>query len=275
MNQVSKNNIVENIAELSKYQFDFRTILKQMVKGRWIYATLAVILGVAVLIRLGIWQLDRLEARKAFNAHVYQQKVLPVLNLNDGYEKNQLQNMEYRGVEVSGTYDHSQQIALRNQYWQNQSGFHLLTPLMIKGSGSSEMVLIDRGWIPSSEYAAGNLGQFDEPGDVQVEGIVRKSRDNADFGVTKNDSVGSQSNPTKAWNFVNIESIQKQIDSPILPIYIQQSPEPTRSDMPYRFQPELELTEGPHFGYAIQWFTFAAILGLGYPIFVSRHLRRN
>ncbi len=33
---------------------------------------------------------------------------------------------------------------------------------------------------------------------------------------------------------------------------------------------ELDLSEGPHLGYAGQWFLFAAILAVGYPFYVRR-----
>jgi surfeit locus 1 family protein len=45
--------------------------------------------------------------------------------------------------------------------------------------------------------------------------------------------------------------------------------------LPYRTQPKLELSEGPHMGYAMQWFTFAALLGIGYPFFIKRQERRT
>ena len=44
--------------------------------------------------------------------------------------------------------------------------------------------------------------------------------------------------------------------------------------MPYRTQLELDLNEGSHLGYAFQWFTFALILAIGYPIYVSREEKR-
>ena len=46
----------------------------------------------------------------------------------------------------------------------------------------------------------------------------------------------------------------------LLPVYIQEAPEPAWQGPPYRSQPTLDLTEGPHMGYAIQWFTFAGLL---------------
>lgn len=72
------------------------------------------------------------------------------------------------------------------------------------------------------------------------------------------------------WNIINLERIRWQVTTPLVPAYIQQSPSPTQTAPPYRAEPELDLTEGPHFSYALQWFTFAAILAVGYPVYVRR-----
>ena len=75
---------------------------------RWILTTLLAIAGVAVLARLGIWQLDRLAERRVFNERVLSQLHASPLDLNQ--VKNQaadLYNMEYRSVSVSGEYDFS------------------------------------------------------------------------------------------------------------------------------------------------------------------------
>ena len=83
---------------------------------------------------------------------------------------------------------------------------------------------------------------------------------------------------------MNVERIAEQIDDPVLPVYIQRAPDsapPTAPNglpapassypAPVTFIPEL--TEGPHMGYAIQWFTFAAILWLGYPFYFLKETR--
>jgi surfeit locus 1 family protein len=69
---------------------------------------------------------------------------------------------------------------------------------------------------------------------------------------------------------VDLTQIAKQIPYPILPVYVQERPDPNDSQPPIPFQPELDLTEGPHFGYALQWFTFAALLFFGYPFFLRK-----
>jgi surfeit locus 1 family protein len=69
---------------------------------------------------------------------------------------------------------------------------------------------------------------------------------------------------------INVPGIASQVPYPLLPVYVQQAPDPAWVSLPHRSLPKLELTEGSHLGYAIQWFIFAAILGIGYPIYVRR-----
>jgi cytochrome oxidase assembly protein ShyY1 len=55
-----------------------------------------------------------------------------------------------------------------------------------------------------------------------------------------------------------------------LTVYIQPNETENDTEPPIAFQPEIELTEGPHFGYALQWFSFATILFAGYPFFLRK-----
>jgi surfeit locus 1 family protein len=249
------------------------SLVKRMFSRRWLLTTLLVLLGVAVLARLGIWQLDRLEQRRAFNARVLAQVDQPALELQGEALNQDLTNMEYRQVIVTGEYDPAQEIALRGQYWQNQWGVHLVTPLHI--AGTDQAVLVDRGWIPAEEFESGDWSKFTEPGQVQVRGLIRRSQSKADFGSRSDPTPAPGGSSLKTWNFVNVEAIGGQVDYPLLPIYIQQAPDSSWTGLPYRSQPKLELSEGSHMSYAIQWFTFAAILGLGYPFFIRRQARRT
>ena len=53
-----------------------------MFNRRWLGTTVLVLLGTALCVRLGIWQLDRLEGRRAFNDQVRSMRSLPPLDLN-------------------------------------------------------------------------------------------------------------------------------------------------------------------------------------------------
>lgn len=242
-------------------------IFSKILSIKWILTTIVVLIGVAVCSRLGLWQLDRLDQRRAFNAHYLLMNTLDPVDLPSSVD---LVNMEYRHVTASGTFDFTQQIAIRNQYYQDQYGYHLLTPLVLNNGTA---VLVDRGWIP----AEGNeqptaWSRYDEPGLVNVRGRLRLSRAKADFTGKTDPEFEPGQVRMDVWNFPNIPRIQKQTKYELLPVYIQAELDPLDETPPIPYQPEVDLTEGPHFGYALQWFTFAGILFFGYPFFLRKQL---
>lgn len=238
---------------------------------RWWKTTLLVLVAVLMMVRLGIWQLDRLEQRRAFNARLKAQIGQPPLVLTPATLGLNLSQMEYRQVVVKGEYDFAGEVALRNQEWNSLYGVHLLTPLRVEGS--DWYVLVDRGWIPGEDFNSGDWAKYREEGQVTVRGVIRASQSKPDFGGRTDPTLAPGEKALRAWHLVNVERIGEQVPYPLLPIYIQQLPDPSWVGLPYRSQLEIELSEGPHLGYAIQWFTFATILGLGYPLFVYRNER--
>lgn len=255
-----------------KNQPSEKPLKAQLVSFRFWFTTILVIVAVAVMVRLGIWQLDRLEQRRAFNARVQAQLAQPPLILDDETLQQNLYDMEYRTVIVRGEYDFANQVALRNQAYQNRWGVHLLTPLKIKGT--DQTVLVNRGWIPGEEFLSGNWSRFDQNGEVTIRGVIRRAQTRPDFGKRNDPVPGAGEPPLKAWNLANVGAIARQMNySVVSDVYIQQTEgEGQAANLPVPAQVELDLSEGPHLGYALQWFTFAAILGIGYPFFVKRRM---
>ncbi|NWG34096.1 MAG: SURF1 family protein [Chloroflexi bacterium] len=240
-------------------------LLRKMFSRKWLATTLLVFFGTAVCVRLGIWQLDRLDQRRAFNAQVTSMRALPPLELN-AEPSASLATMEWRAVTVTGEYDFANQIALRNQYHRNQYGYHLLTPLLFNGTA----VLVDRGWIPADGNSApADWRRYDEPGAVAVTGQIRLGQSKPAFGGVA-DALPADGSPLWVWNNADLEKIALQMPYPILKIYIQPNVDPADETPPIPYQPEIELTEGPHFGYALQWFAFATILFGGYPFYLRK-----
>ncbi len=240
----------------------------RMFSRKWLLTTILVIAAMAVMARLGKWQLDRLAQRRAFNARVEAQIHSEPLELKGNALQADLVDMEYRETTVIGEYDFKDQIALRNQAMNGQWGVHLVTPLRI--AGSDQAILVDRGWIPGDDYTNTDWTQYDEPLQAVVTGVFRQSQNKADFGFRRDPTPAPGQGPLKTWNFINIAEISKQVPYSLLPVYVQQAPDPAWTGFPIRTQPELDLSEGPHLGYAIQWFAFALILGGGYPFFIRR-----
>jgi surfeit locus 1 family protein len=242
-------------------------ILKKMFSRQWILTTLLALLGAALCIRLGIWQLDRLDQRRTFNAHFQSVSTMSPLDLNADTTSD-LASMEYRAVTVRGTYDFANQVALLNYYNEGIYGYHLLTPLRLD---DGRAVLVDRGWIPADGNGTPEgWSRYDEAAQAEVEGVMRLGVAKAPFGGRADPALAPGQTRLDFWNFIIFERLAAQIPYPILPVYIQPNPDPADTEPPIPTQPEIEITEGPHMGYAIQWFFFASILLIGYPFFVRK-----
>ena len=239
--------------------------LLNMFRRKWLLATLLVFAGTAVCIRLGLWQLDRLEQRRTFNAQFESARALAALDLNE-VQPADITGMEWRAVEVTGEYDFANQVAVRNQYNGSEYGYHLLTPLRFAG----EAVLVDRGWIPAEgNSAAADWRKYDEAGTANISGQIRLGRAKPALGGVP-DALPEDGGTLEVWNNADITRIAAQMPYPILPVYIQPEVAANDTEPPILSQPVIELTEGPHFGYALQWFTFATILFVGYPFFLRK-----
>ena len=217
----------------------------------------ALIIAVAIVtFRLGFWQLSRYSERKARNEEIVERLDKPPLDL-DAVEKAP-EELEYRRVRVEGEFDSEHEILLKNRARQGQPGFHLITPLLIK---HDRAVLVDRGWIPLVTGEKTDRGIYQEANPVLIEGIARLSQAEPpwDFLADSVPEVGDS--PLEAWRLLYIEGIQGQIPYPLLPIYIAQTNN-LSSEGPVP-ETEIDLSEGPHLGYAIQWFSFTAVAVIG------------
>ena len=240
-------------------------VLRRMFSWKWALATLFVFLGTAVCIRLGIWQLDRLEQRRAFNYQVETMRAAELLDLNQSTPED-IASMEWRAVTVTGEYDFENQIALRNQYNDGVYGFHIITPLLYNGGA----VLVNRGWIPAeSDSAPQDWRVYDEPGEVTITGQIRLGQGKPAFGGVA-DALPMDGTRLAVWNNLDVERMSGQFSYPILDVFIQPNVNAGDAEPPIPYQPIIELTEGSHFGYALQWFTFATILFVGYPFFLRK-----
>jgi surfeit locus 1 family protein len=243
-----------------------------MFSSRWWWTTLLVFLGIAVTVRLGIWQIDCNSQRQSKNDHIRVVQAFPVLELSTLEPQDDLEEMEYRAVRVTGRYDYDHQVAIRNQFWtQNwgvESGYALLTPLVLE---NGQAIMVQRGWIPAKYDTPASWREFDEPGILTIEGVIRLAMQKGEMGGGVPDPALS---PGQAgldfWNFVNIDRLQDQVPYPLYNIYIQQAPVAGKTTLPYASLPELDLSPGEHLGFALQWFFFASLLLFGYPVFLKK-----
>ena len=123
-------------------------------------------------------------------------------------------------------------------------------------------ILVDRGWIPYEFSDPRAREAFRPPtGEVTVQGILRQSQSRRS-SFSPADPPRSPDLPRlDAWFRVDLPRIQEQLPYPLLPFFLE---EETPSGVTPRWlprpDPDIELDEGSHLIYAVQWFAFAGIL---------------
>ena len=228
--------------------------------------TVLIILLVGLFLRLGTWQLSRRAERLAANAQVIARtEQSPVTVTGEPVDPFE---MDLRRATVRGVYDYSQEIILRNRTWNEYPGVNVLVPLRIAGSDSA--ILVDRGWIPYESAAPEARKAFqDAQGEVEIYGILRKSMERRG-NVSPVDPTAGPGGHVDAWHRVDLPKIRQQLPYPLLDVYLEEDVRPGETQRLFpKQQPEISLDEGSHLVYAIQWFSFAIIAGVGY-VFLFR-----
>ena len=218
----------------------------------WAFLALAVVLG-TICVRLGFWQLSRLEERRNRIASVEAGLERPALDLSEA-AGGPIE--PYRRAVARGSFSLDGQFLLSPRSYQDQPGYHLVTPLHL--DGASSIVLVDRGWIPYEQRD--RLADYRIEGSVELHGVTKPAQSSPSFlfgTATSGDVL-----PTERQT-MDLPAIQTAFDAPLLQVYLALESAPAGAGPAPVPQPELELSEGPHLGYAVQWFGFAAVAYIG------------
>ncbi len=238
---------------------------RRLLQPKWVLATLVVVLLAALFVRLGFWQLGRLEERRAENAVGEQQSSEPPIELDQLLvdADSDYASIEYRSAWVEGVFDTDSEVLVRSQVYRGTAGFHIITPL-IKADGSA--VLVNRGWVPLILDTVPVEAALPTPPEGRVEGWVQLSRTRPRLGA-QDPTEGRMVVASR----VDIDRIQQQVGYPLEPVYLVMD-RPADENLPIALAlPKFE-SEGPHLGYAIQWFGFAVVLLIGYFFLTRRQL---
>lgn len=246
-------------------------MIQKLTTKRWLLIHLVVLAAFIVLLNLGFWQLRRLEQRRTQNRQIAAGLEQPPLTLTD--QPVDPDRLHLRRVRVRGTFDNDESIIVHNRPYEQQPGVHLVVPLRIQGS--EQAVLVNRGWIPLGEAGEPALAErrsYDISQPITITGIAYPSQTQTGFGPT--DPIPSPAERRDAWFRIDIERIEKQLPYPLWPIYIKQMNDARPAEPPLQ-EGEPVLSEGPHLGYALQWFTMALILLITYAFFIRQEMKES
>ncbi len=220
-------------------------------RSRLLVPLLALLVAVGCM-RLGVWQLHRLQERRARNAEALASLAAPRLNLNT----SSTTPAAYRRVEASGRWDYDHELVLRQQTLEGTPGVVLITPLVLEGSPRA--VLVARGFVPSPDGMTLPEGGVREGNRGYVLGTALPVPSSANRGTPLvRDGMST-------WARLDSGAVADRVPMPVMPAYIVEADTAPGRGFPRRLQAPV-FDDGPHLSYAIQWFAFAAtaIVGAG------------
>ncbi len=214
------------------------------------------LLMAALFVRLGVWQLHRLHERREHNALVASRLAAQPVALST-LPRDSAQ-AHYLRVRLSGRYDFSHQIVYVDRIRDGAPGVHLVTPLHPdSGMGADTAVLVDRGWVYSSDGASIDQVQWNEPEHVAADGYVQE------FSTGRGPAVSTPDHPER-FRWLDPTAAAHRAGYPLFASYvILESGASQGAARPPVRVPAPALDDGPHLSYAIQWFCFAAIALVG------------
>lgn len=219
---------------------------------RFWLVTLAAVLVAALTFSLGQWQLRRAAQKEGIQAAIDAKNRLPALDGRAVGATKNIANEVYRKVALQGVWQSAHTVYLDNRPMSGKTGFWVMTPLALQGTG--QVILVQRGWVARNFSDRTRLPEVTTPtGQVTVEGRIAPP-------------------PSKLYAFKGADtgSIRQNLDLaafsletglPLLEVSLLQTGAPSEGLMREWTPPNLGVDK--HYGYAFQWFgLFALVVGL-------------
>ena len=218
---------------------------------KWVLGHVLVAVVLVVFTALGLWQLDRLGQARERSAAVTAQQEGPARPLDEALARGP---EPYARVSAEGTYLADAQVLSAPRAREGRPGHHVLTPL----ETDAGTLLVDRGWVPFDRDGADGAGLDPPAGRVQVEGLLAPPEqgdagDGEFVGIIAPDEVAARTGTALLGHYLQLDG--ETSGEGLLP------------------SPGVSLDEGNHLSYAVQWFLFAVVVAVGYPILVVRTAR--
>lgn len=218
------------------------------------------LLAAGTFVRLGFWQVGRLNETRAANAQLFARRSAEAIPLAALIATPD--SARFRAIATTGRYDYDHQFIWTARTRSGAPGVVFLTPLIPDSGGVA--LLVHRGWAYAADGMQVNDSLWREEAQGRVEGFVEVFAD----------GTGPVRVPTvpRGIRRLDFDSLQAMLPYPIAPVIaVQQVGAGIQTTVAHPFRLERPtLDEGPHRGYALQWFAFAGITILGTAAVVLR-----
>jgi surfeit locus 1 family protein len=242
-----------------------------LLRPRALLGHLLVLAVTVACAALGLWQLDRLGQVREQNDRLATRLEAEPVDLADLAATGEVDDaeLEFRRAEVTGTFRPDQEVLQRGQQDpRGQQGYHLLTPLELE---DDRVVLVRRGWVPTGLDTPPVAPAAPPEGEVSVQGMLERPVPQPGFGPQD----PAEGHLERVFH-PDTARLDGQIDGDLLPIVLrleEQRPA-VEGEFPVLLG-RLELDEGNHLSYAVQWFTFGLLALVTYGAWLSTRSRHR
>jgi len=213
--------------------------------------TFVALLLVAGCLFASQWQFARGSTQSQTNKIIAKNLDLPILTLADFDNLDPVAN-QWRTVKITGNFSPTNQELVRNRYYEGKFGFEVLT--LFKSTGG-ENFWVDRGWVAAGPNAAtppkvtpAIEGNVEITARIRSENLSRQLQ--GSFFVTRVETE-------KPKSITKLQGVDAK------PYYLDLLPSEDGKIEPLTNIELPELSNGPHYAYAIQWLAFAALALIG------------
>ncbi|MBL0939130.1 MAG: SURF1 family protein [Gemmatimonadaceae bacterium] len=218
-------------------------------------------IAVAVCVRLGIWQLDRLQERRAQNSIVQERGNAPALSLRE-LQGQDTAVTHWRRVRVEGVADYAHEMVHATRSQNGSPGVHLLTPIRpIDGSWGDTAIVLLRGYLYAADGRTVDLDKARESDTLRLDALVT-SFPPVRAGTARMASGG------RALRLLDRDTLATMMERPLGAMVLLALGDTIMQDIsrPTRVPPPT-VNDGPHLSYALQWFGFATVFAVGFLVF--------
>ena len=220
-----------------------------------------------LFVGLGFWQLDRAEQKRALQAAYDARMGDARVQIEPRIQR--ADELRFYRVIVEGTYEPRYQVLIDNRIHNGRVGYHVITPLRIRGS--EVRVLVNRGWVPLGQSRELLPPALAPDGLEKVTGVATVPRDQV-FTLGATEPLDAAWTPL--WQHMDMKRYAEAVPFPLQPVVVLLDPDSAAGGFERQWL-RLDAGIAVHQGYAFQWFMLAAALLVIYVVIGVRAARAH